>query len=185
MKTFNSNIDEPQLIARLKQQDRYALAYIIEHYSDALYGAILRIVKKETIAEEVLQDTFLKIWNSIDQYSATRGRLFTWMFKLACNLAIDKLRSKEIQRDLKTDDVADHLQQINNNGFDQQQTDGIGVEQLLSSLPPEQSHIISLLYLKGYTHAQIAEEYQLPLGTVKTRHRMALIRLRELLVKEL
>lgn len=184
MTTPSSNIDELQLVTRLKQHDRYALAYLIEHYSDALYGAILRIVNKETIAEEVLQDTFLKIWNSIDQYSTTRGRLYTWMFRLACNLAIDKLRSKEIQRELKTDAVADHIHFIDNKNYEQQQTDCIGVEKLLSSLPSEQSHIITLLYLEGYTHAQIAEKYQIPLGTIKTRHRLAMIHLRQLLVKE-
>lgn len=184
MKSSRSNIDESQLVASLKEQDRHAFRYLYDHYSDALYGVVLRIVKKETIAEEVLQDTFIKIWHCIGQYSACRGRLFTWMFKLARNLALDKLRSKEIQQALKTDDVADKLLYIEHKEYHQQLTDAIGIDRLLRKLQPEQYLIINLLYLNGYTHAQVAKEYQIPLGTVKTRHRMALTYLRKLLVKE-
>lgn len=184
MKASIPYIDEHFLVVRLKEQDKNALSFLYDHYSAALYGVVLRIVKKETIAEEVLQDAFIKIWKNIGQYSASRGRLFTWMFKLARNMAIDRLRSKEMQRALKTDAVADHLLYIDKNVYDQQQIDSIGLDRLFSGLPVEQSLIMSLLYLKGYTHAQVAKEYQIPLGTVKTRHRMAMVHLRKLLIKE-
>lgn len=185
MKASKPIINEPQLIVKLRERDKHAFAYLYDHYSGALYGVVFRIVRKETVAEEVLQDVFLKIWNSIDQYSINRGRLFTWMFNLARNLAIDKLRSKEIQRDLKTDAVADHLHYIDNKNHDQQQIDAIGIDQLLNKLQPEQSLIINLLYLNGYSHAQVSKKYEIPLGTVKTRHRLAIIHLRELLASEL
>ena len=185
MKPFKAHIDEFQLVARLKEQDKSALAYLYDHYSAALYGTILRMVKQRGIAEEILQDTFLKIWNNIDRYSASRGRLFTWMFNVARNLAIDKLRSREIRQTLKTVAVADHQDYIDNKNHHQQQTDSIGIDRLLKKLQPEQFLIINLLYFHGFTQAQVATEYQIPLGTVKTRHRTAMINLRRLLAGEL
>ena len=169
-----------QLITRLKAQDKDALGYLYDHYSAAIYGVVLRIVKKEDIAEEVMQDVFMKIWNSIGQYDAVKGRLFTWMFNISRNLAIDKLRSKEIKRELKTDAVADNVRIIDHQNYDQQKTDAIGIDKLLGHLQPEQQLIINLLYLQGYTQSEVAEEYGIPLGTVKTRHRLAMIHLRKL-----
>ena len=182
---MNLFIDEPQLVSRLKARDRNAFTYLYDYYSPALYGIILRVVKNEEIAEEVLQDSFFKVWDCIGQYTATRGRLFTWLFKVARNLAVDKLRSKEIQRDLKTNSVADSVHDINNKYHHQQITDAIGIEKLLNHLPKNQQLIINLLYLQGYTHAEVAKEYDIPLGTVKTRHRKALIHLRQLIKNEM
>ncbi len=176
---FHAN--ETHLVAQLKGQQRNALCYLYDHYSAALYSMVLRIVKQESIAEEVLQDVFLKIWNSMDQYNAGKGRLFTWMFRIARNLSIDKMRSKELQRELKTDAIADNLDTINHRHHDLQHTDAIGLDKFLNQLQQENQFIIRLLYLEGYTHAQIAKEYGIPLGTVKTRHRSALIQLRKIL----
>lgn len=184
MTASKTNIDESKLVISLKDQDKNALAYLYDQYSAALYGVIFRIVKRETLAEEVLQETFVKIWNSIDQYSAKEGRLFTWMFRLARNLAIDKSRSKGLKRELKTDAVADHMRYCDHKDNQQQQTNTVALERLLSKLQPEQALIINLLYLKGYTHAEVVQEFEIPLETVKAWHRWAMINLRELLVKE-
>lgn len=156
------------------------MGYLYDNYSAALYGVVLRIVKKEDIAEEVVQDVFMKIWNSISQYDGAKGRLFTWMFNIARNLSIDKLRSKELKRDLKTDAVSDNVHSIESRHHDQQQIDTIGIEKLLNYLQEEQQLIIKLLYLQGYTQSEVAKEYGIPLGTVKTRHRLAMIHLRKL-----
>ncbi|WP_224999720.1 sigma-70 family RNA polymerase sigma factor [Cesiribacter sp. SM1] len=180
LKAATPHIDEPQLVARLKARDKDALGYLYDHYSAAIYGVVLRIVKKEDIAEEVTQDAFMKIWNNIGQYEASKARLFTWMFNLARNLSIDKLRSKEIKRELKTDAVSDNVYSIDNQHHNQQKTDTIGIVKLLEHLQPEQQLVIKLLYLQGYTQSEVAEEYGIPLGTVKTRHRLAMIHLRKL-----
>ena len=164
----------------MKAQDRDAFAYLYDHYSAALYGVVLRIVKQEDIAKEVLQDSFMKIWNNMGQYDATKSRLFTWMFNVSRNLAIDKLRSKEIKRDLKTDAVSDSVHSIERQYNSQQQVDTIGIDKLVDQLHKEQQLVIKLLYLQGYTQSEVAEEYGIPLGTVKTRHRLAMIHLRKL-----
>ena len=185
MKITKAIITESQLVSRLQAQDSSAFSYLYDSYSPALYGHVLRIVKKEEVAQELLHDVFMKVWTNIGQYTASRGRLFTWMFNLARNLSIDMLRSKEMQQELKTEAVDDHIQCIECKSYDLQQIDTIGIDKLLSKLQPEHSQIIILLYLNGYTHVQVANEYQIPLGTVKTWHRMAIIRLRQLLVKEI
>ena len=183
LKAAEPHIDEPALIARLKAQDREAFAYLYDHYSAALYGVVLRIVKKEDIAQEVMQDAFMKIWHNFSQYDAGKSRLFTWMFNVARNLAIDKLRSKEIKQELKTDAVSDNVHSIERQYYNQQPTDTIGLDKLLNHLQEEQQLIIKLLYLQGYTQSEVAEEYSIPLGTVKTRHRLAMIHLRKLVGK--
>lgn len=133
------------------------------------------------MAEEVLQDAFLRIWNRIDTYDASKGRLFTWMLNLARNLAIDKTRSKEISKDRKTDDIDDLVNKIDRKEQSEQSVETIGLKEVLGRLPDEQRFVVEYLYLKGYTQSELAEEFNIPLGTVKTRLRLAMIELRVIL----
>lgn len=152
-----------------------------DHYAAALLGVIARILKKEELAEEVLQDVFLKIWDRIDSYDAEKGRLFTWMLNIARNQAIDKTRSKEFSKGKKTGGIDNYVNRIENEGYVEQRVEGIGLQNLLNALPEDQRFIIDQHYFKGYTQAEIAEEFNLPLGTVKTRMRLAMKELRNLL----
>ncbi len=173
------HIDEHSLIVRLKQKDKEALAYLYDHYVPALYGVINRIVKAEDVAEEVLQDTFIRIWDKIHSYDQDKGRLFTWMLNIARNLSIDKLRSKEFSRKNKTDQLENNVSLINSDAYVEQNIQDTGLRDLLRSLSPEQQMIVNLIYFEGYTHTEVSEEFDIPLGTVKTRLRSALIRLRK------
>ncbi len=166
------------LIAQLKQKDRTALNYLYNNYSAALYGVVFRIIKSEDVAEEILQDVFLKIWDKIESYDATKGRLFTWMLNIARNQAIDKTRSKEISKENKTKSIDHLVNRIDSQEYIEQRVDGIGVHALLKNLPEEQYFIVEYLYFKGYSQSELAEEYNIPLGTVKTRLRMAMKQLR-------
>jgi RNA polymerase sigma factor (sigma-70 family) len=157
------------------------LEYLYDHYAGALLGVVARILKKEELAEEVLQDVFLKIWDRIESYDASKGRLFTWMLNIARNQAIDKTRSKEFSKAKKTGDIDNYVNRIENEGYVEQKVEGIGLQNLLNTLPEDQRFIIDQHYLKGYTQAEIAEEFNLPLGTVKTRMRPAMKELRNLL----
>lgn len=162
----------------LKNKDRKGLDWLYDHYSAALYGHILRIVKNQEIAEEVLQDIFLKIWNKFDSYNENKGKLFTWMLNIARNQAIDKIRSKEITRQNKTGDIGNFVNRIDNQENVEQRTEEIGITDLLKILPEEQRFIVDHLYLKGYTQSELAAEFNIPLGTVKTRLRLAMQQLR-------
>ncbi|MBX7089347.1 MAG: sigma-70 family RNA polymerase sigma factor [Cyclobacteriaceae bacterium] len=174
-------MDESTLIASLRSKDKRALEYLYDNYSGALYGAIYRIVRKEEVAEEVLQDVFLKIWNRIDNYDPAKGRLFTWMLNLAKNQAIDKTRSKEISRENKTGGIENYVSDVKTGEFAEQQVDSIGLKEVLTSLPEDQRFVVDHLYLRGYTQAELADEFNIPLGTVKTRLRIAMKQLRLIL----
>lgn len=157
------------------------MEYLYDHYSGALYGAIYRIIRKEEIAEEVLQDVFLKIWDKIESYDAAKGRLFTWMLNLAKNQAIDKTRSKEISRENKTGGLENFVSGVNKGEFVEQHIEAIGVRDILTGLPTDQKFIVEHLYFKGYSQSELAEEFNIPLGTVKTRLRLAMKQLRSVI----
>lgn len=175
-------ISEEVLIKELKAQKSSAFEYLYDNYSGAIYGVIIRIVKSEEVAQELLHDVFMKAWKNINAYSAEKGRLYTWLVNISRNASIDKLRSKEIKNKGKTDSVSDNVHTIDNANSTEQSIDGIGLEKVLDKLSDELRFVIDQMYFKGYTQTEIAEEFDIPLGTVKTRARTAMRTLRELLL---
>lgn len=152
-----------------------------DHYSGALFGVIARIVKQEVIAEEILQDVFIKIWDKIEGYDSSKGRLFTWMLNIARNQAIDKTRSKEISKEKKTSGIENVVSRIDRDEYVEQIVEGIGVRDILKPLSEEQKFVVEKLYFEGYSQSEVAEEFNIPLGTVKTRLRLAMQLLRSTL----
>ena len=172
------HIEEQELILKLKNQDKDALSYLYDKYGAALYGAVQRIVQDEDVTAEVVQDIFLKIWNKIGMYDPQKGRLFTWMLNLSRNAAIDKIRSKEIKRSAKTDSIDEYVYTIDRQNSTETSVDGIGVRELMDDLVEEQRFVLLKVYFEGFSHSEIADEYDIPLGTVKSRLRSALKHLR-------
>jgi RNA polymerase sigma factor (sigma-70 family) len=160
------------------RRDRSALDLLYERYAGAIYGIICRVVKNKDIAEEVLQDVFLKYWNRIEGYDAAKGKLFTWMLNIARNQAIDRTRSKEVSKEKKTKGIEDYVNTGNQEAFQEPSVDGIGIRDLLKNLSQDQQFVVEYLYFKGYSQSELAEEFQIPLGTVKTRLRLAMQQLR-------
>lgn len=172
-------IAEDELVALLKKKDKRALEYLYDNYSAAVYGVIFRIVNTKELADEVLQDCFLKVWERIGTYDAQKGRLFTWMINIARNLAIDKLRSSDVKKSRSTQDV-DLLRSVNDESYSEKNNpEHIGVKEMLDNLSPEQKFVLDLMYFQGYSQSEISDEYNIPLGTVKTRVRSAIGKLRE------
>lgn len=145
-----------------------------DKYGAAINGVVQRIVQNEDVTEEVVQDIFLKIWDKIGNYDSKKGRLFTWMLNLSRNAAIDKIRSKEIKKSTKTDAVEDNVYTIEQRNNEEMSVDGIGVKELLVDLVEDQQFVIQKIYFEGYTHSEVADEFDIPLGTVKSRLRSAL-----------
>jgi len=129
----------------------------------------------------VLQDVFLKIWDKIDQYDPSKGKLFTWMLNIARNHAIDKTRSKEISKGQKTRAIENVVSRVEAREPVEQRVEDIGVKDIIKSLPDEQQFVVDYLYFKGYSQSELADEFNIPLGTVKTRLRLAMQSLRETL----
>ncbi|HYE53557.1 MAG TPA: sigma-70 family RNA polymerase sigma factor [Chitinophagaceae bacterium] len=175
----NVTYTEPDLVALLKERDNRAFTYLYEHYSGALYGIILPIVNDQETANDVLQEVFLNIWHKIASYDPTRGRLFTWMLNVARNAAIDMVRSRPFRDNRKNQS----LQETVHWGSSAQlrSLDNIGLRKVLDKLKDEQRVLVELAYFGGYTHEEIATIEGIPLGTVKTRIRTALIQLRNYL----
>ena len=99
---YKKTLTQEELIALLKERNVHSFNYLYDNYSAALYGVIVRIVIFKDDADEVLQDVFVKIWNSSAQYDAAKGTLYTWMLNIARNSAIDKLKSKNFQNNLNS-----------------------------------------------------------------------------------
>jgi RNA polymerase sigma factor (sigma-70 family) len=174
--TYNEN----DLVLLLKSRDSKAFSYLYDNYSGSLYTIISQIVMDVELASDVLQEVFVNIWRRIESYDPDKGRLFTWMLNIARNASIDTLRSKSYQNSQKNLSMTDTTD-MGVAGTAKMNVDTIGFRKVLERLKKEQRVLIDLAYFKGYTHEEIAEIEDIPLGTVKTRIRNALIQLREYL----
>ncbi|MBS1563477.1 MAG: sigma-70 family RNA polymerase sigma factor [Bacteroidetes bacterium] len=172
---------EQELVALLKAHDRSSFSYLYDHYSAALYGVISQIIPDQELANDVLQEAFVNIWRKIDSYDSTKGRLFTWMLNVARNLSIDMVRSKAYQNNRKNQDLSDAAYTERLGTVIQPGLDNIGIGKAVQQLKPEHRELIDLAYFKGFTHEEISGLLGVPLGTVKTRIRSALLQLREYL----
>lgn len=153
-----------------------ALEYIYDHYADALYGIINKMVDDRELGRDLLQESFVKIWHKRAQYSPKRGSLFTWMLNLTRNHCIDYLRSKRGKNQQKNRGLDNFVYGLESaSGFN---PDNIGLKKVLEILPQEQREVIWWSYFEGYTQSEIAEEQNLPLGTVKSRAKAAMDKLR-------
>ena len=175
-------ISEEELVAKLRHNDRTAYEYLYDNYSAALYGVIHRIVSNEETANDVLQDAFVKIWNGIGSYDAQKGKLFTWMLNISRNMAIDKTRSKDFNNNQKNQSTENVVNQMVRLKTDDLKPEHIGLAEIVEKLDPNEKFLIDLMYFKGYTQSEIAEEYNIPLGTVKTRLRSATMNLRKIFI---
>jgi len=163
------------LITRLQQQDRTAVGALYDAYGGALYGVVLRIVQTQELAQQVLQDTFVKAWRNGAQYDTSKGRLFTWLLNIARNTAIDATRTAHFQNSRKTDGLDNLVYKPGNEALN---PDHIGVREIVERLDEKYRLLIELIYFKGYTQEEAAEETGIPLGTIKTRLRYAISELR-------
>lgn len=181
------NASDEDLIARISWRDEAALAALYSRYADAVYGLSLRIVRQAEVAEEVVQETFMRVWRGAAGFQGNAGGLRSWLFRIARNLSLDQLRRQAARPRTVTitpDPVDDHapLDTLADEKCDvaAQATDRCQYEQVrraLMTLPPEQRHALELAYFSGLTHREIADVTGEPLGTIKTRLRLGLQKL--------
>lgn len=163
----------------LRNREKIAIEALYDMYSSSLYGVISRIITDTATAEDVLQETFVKIWHSFSSYSTEKGRLFTWMVNIARNLAIDKIRSKDFKNQNKNQELENNVAFIDEQKSTVYKPELLGIKELVDTLKPDQKSILDLVYFKGYTHVEAADELGVPLGTIKTRLRTAIQQLRK------
>lgn len=165
---------------RLQDGDDKVISELYDKYAPALYGVILKIVGSEAVAQDVLQDTFVKIWRNGRAYDPGKGTLFTWMLNIARNTAIDMTRSAAFQRRSTQQSLESGLFNSSQHGTMQHNPDHIGVKRIVGGLEKKYQVIIELIYFKGFTQREVQEYLNLPLGTVKSRARIALRELRRI-----
>lgn len=177
--------DDQQLVARVVKGDENAFLTLYDRYSSRVYGLTLRVLGDTMLAEEVTQDTFLKLWSRARQYDPGQGELAPWLLTIAHRTALDRLRLEN--RRVPASNAQDPEEtwpllpdESTQNGEARWRSLYFAVR----SLPEEQRQVIDLAYYKGMSQSDIAEVLGWPLGTVKTRVRSAMQTLRQLWLEE-
>lgn len=178
--------DESLLIARIARQDQEALAQLYDRYAQVLYAAAFKTLGSVEETEEVVLDVFRQVWRQAHSYKTERGRVDTWLFMLTRSRALDRWRVlRRIERAAIASEDAAIIQPLST--LSDPAEDVLVSERrkqvlaALDQLPDQQRHVLEMVYYKGLTHAEIAAQTGQPLGTVKTRIRLGLTKLREAL----
>ena len=174
--------NDVELLKAIAARDEAALAQLYDRYRTILFGLLMRILNNREEAEDVLQEVFLQVWRKAADFDESRGRPFTWLVTLARSRGIDRLRTlaaRERVAEAGAREVSDEVSDAATDAFKSEQR-GL-VSDALAKLPDEQKSPIMLAYFDGLTQSEIATRTGAPLGTVKTRMRTGMIRLRELL----
>jgi RNA polymerase sigma-70 factor (ECF subfamily) len=168
--------DDATLLQRVRQGDQRAMAEVFDRYGRAVYSVALRILKDTGHAEDVMQEIFFQIWRNSDSFVQGRGSLGAWLVVVARNRSIDMLRRRK-----PVDSVDDVILASPGNMASEIEHHSMmeKVRKILRDLPAEQQRSMELAFFEGLSHSEIAERTGDPLGTVKTRIRLALITLRK------
>jgi RNA polymerase sigma-70 factor (ECF subfamily) len=185
---------DAELIARVSEGDARALEVLYDRYARVVYSFALRIVGDPSLAEELLQEVFFRAWQQGGAFRATRGSFITWLLSITHNLAIDELRKRRRRPQRAENNTSEESEQLLPEMPDESQDveEEVWLASLrdriadaLASLPPAQREAIELAYFQGLTQREIAERLGEPLGTIKTRMRLGMQKLREQLSHEL
>ncbi len=185
----NGVTEDAELIRRMTRGETQALRELYARHGRLVYGLALRIVGDQEAAEEVCQDVFLRAWEKADTYRLEKAQVRTWLARIARNRAIDVLRRKG-SREARARDAWEEMKSA---ALETSAGPGPSLEdedmrarisRAILSLSQEQRSALSLAFFQGQTHRQIAETTGEPLGTIKSRIRSAMLRLRELLQSE-
>lgn len=175
-----SPIADTHLLHGIAERDQKAFMTLYERYGNLVYSLALRVVRHQIMAEEVTQDVFLKIWQQPTRWNPALGQFSSWLLTITRNAGIDRLR-KERRHWRPEQELVDAAFQVGEESVIDENAywyDGLILTRLLQQLPPEQRQLIELAFYQGYTHSELAENLHLPLGTVKTRLRTGLQKLR-------
>ncbi|HEX9012307.1 MAG TPA: sigma-70 family RNA polymerase sigma factor [Anaerolineaceae bacterium] len=182
----HSTWDDEQLIAGVVAAQAECLGVLYDRYGRLVFSLAVRVLNDDGLAEEVTQDVFVLLWNKAFQYHAEQGKVITWLTRMARNRAIDVLRRRSVRpeghqvgwADGISPDLQDPVEVEPQVVFEQERRRVIAA---IEGLPVEQRRVLALAYYQGLSHHEIAEALQEPLGTVKTRLRLAMQKLRQAL----
>jgi RNA polymerase sigma-70 factor, ECF subfamily len=175
-----------ELLQAVARGDEAALAHLYDAYRVILFGLLVRILNSREEAEDILQDVFVQVWRRAKDFDEKRGRPFTWLVTLARSRAIDRLRLLGARQRLANGAAQEQTEMVSDALTDTiRQEQKEKVRRALAELPDEQKHTLMLAYFDGLTQSEIAAKLNTPLGTIKTRMRSGMIKLRALLGSQL
>jgi RNA polymerase sigma-70 factor, ECF subfamily len=172
---------DEDLISFVGDGDTQAFAVLYARHSRAAYSLAYRMMNGRQAAEDLTQDAFLKVWRAATSYRADRGGVRTWILSIVRNRGIDQLRSSASRRRVqdRVEATTDTWQPSEAFAETWRNSQREQVREALDTVPPEQLKVLALAYFSGYTHMEIAENLDVPLGTVKGRMRLGLKKLRD------
>jgi RNA polymerase sigma-70 factor (ECF subfamily) len=179
-----ASLQEPELMRRVAQQDKDAFSGLYDRYSQLAFNLAWRVLNERQEAEDVVQEVFLQVWREAASFDMKRGNLSTWIATITRSRAIDKLRSRKARRiyNAGNEDSGEVVERLPEVGMGRDYLDNrILVNKAFASLSGEQRTALEMAYYEGMSQSEIAEALREPLGTVKTRIRSGLTRLREVL----
>lgn len=167
---------EQNIIDLLQKGDKRALNLLYENYSNSLYGVILKITINEEIAQDALQETFIKVWKNASKYDASKAKLFTWLFRIARNTAIDKLRSynKRYKKEVQIETSNVYILPTSNLN-----QDVMDIKEHVGRLDKKYQIVLDALFFQGMTQQEASDELEIPLGTIKSRLKIGLRELKK------
>lgn len=167
---------EQLIVSLLEKGDKKAINLLYDNYANSLYGVILKVTNNEELAQDALQETFVKVWKNSKKYDSKKAKLFTWLYRIARNTAIDKLRSfnnrfeKEVQID-KSNVYILPTASLNQ--------DVIDLKEHVGRLDEKYQIVLKALFFEGMTQQEASEELDIPLGTIKSRLKIGLRELKK------
>ncbi len=180
------NLKDDELLALIRERDQQALAEIYDRYGSLVYGMALKVLQNVVFAQEVTQDVFIKLWNKGASFDSTRGKFTSWLLAITKNASIDRLRrERKYDPEALFADFGERLRkEVDSPGLISALEESLLIESMLERLPREQRLVIEMSFFRGYTQQEISERMGIPLGTVKTRMRLGMSKLREMWKKE-
>lgn len=168
---------EKEIVNLLEQGDKKAITLLYENYADALLGVIKKIITDDNVAQDVLQESFVKIWRYSKKYDASKAKLFTWLYRIAYNTAIDKVRSLKNKSGKEVQLEKSAVYKITSGELNQ---DVLDIKKHLSSLDEKYQIVINALFFEGMTQQEASDELNIPLGTIKSRLKIGLREMRKI-----
>tara|TARA_R110002049_G_scaffold13497_6_gene58337 strand:+ start:9824 stop:10387 length:564 start_codon:yes stop_codon:yes gene_type:complete len=168
---------EKHIVELLQDRNEKAISLLYDHYGDTLFGVANKVVRNEELAQDVLQESFVKIWKKADSYDSSKAKLFTWLFRITRNTAIDKLRSVNTKSDKEIQmDVSD----VYNLGVESIKPELMDVRDNLDKLESKYQIVLEALFFEGMTQQEASEALNIPLGTIKSRLKIGLRELKKI-----
>jgi len=167
---------ENHIVELIREKNEKGMGLLYDYYGDTLFGIAFKVTKDEDLAKDVLQESLLKIWNKIDSYDQEKSKLFTWIFRITRNTAIDKIRSANLKAD---QEIQMEVSNVYNLGIESFQPDHMDVKKHLNALDEKYQIVLDALFFQGLTQQEASEALDIPLGTIKSRLKIGLRELKK------